>query len=162
MSSDQIPVRASAEAHTIQKFLSANPKAEQKLFAERDRFDVIVYYDQNSQNIPMAGEAMRSIKAALYELERQKPLRRPPMMLTGGFDMWQTTVGERGVFRFPSVHVKGHTGYTDDASILSLSSLSLSSSPHPRYEYACIRKRFGLLKEIANLASPSTIVKYSI
>ncbi|KAF7722685.1 ubiquitin-specific protease doa4 [Apophysomyces ossiformis] len=118
------------EAHIIQKYLSSNPKAEQNLFTERDRFDVIVYYDQNAQSIPMAGEAMRSIKSALYELERQKPLRRAPMMLAGGFDTWQSVVGERGIFRFPNTHGKEKVnGFTN---------ASLAARPH--YEYACIRK----------------------
>ncbi|CAO3696223.1 unnamed protein product [Rhizopus stolonifer] len=78
----------------VEESLLNNPDVEQTLFAQRNRFDLVVYYDQNSNNL--GDIPMNTIKRIL----EINPLRRPPMMLAGGFDAWQYVVGERGIYRF--------------------------------------------------------------
>jgi hypothetical protein len=84
----------------IQDSLFQNPEAEQTLFAERARFDLIVYYDQSSKTVEAAHGPATNIRKAL----ESQQLRRPPMMLVGGFDAWQSTIGDRGVYKFPVQH----------------------------------------------------------
>lgn len=76
-----------------------NREPEQLVFASRQQFDLIVYYDQNSIS-PANSATLRNLHAAIYEMEFQKTLLRAPMMLAGGFDAWRTTIGDKGVHRY--------------------------------------------------------------
>ncbi|GAA5798456.1 hypothetical protein HPULCUR_003859 [Helicostylum pulchrum] len=85
----------------IEESMIINRAAEQTIFAARNQFDLVVYYDQNSQllyNDPHS--ALYNLRAAIYEMEFQKTLQRPPMMLEGGFDAWQSFVGDRGIYKY--------------------------------------------------------------
>ncbi|KAK4521597.1 uncharacterized protein ATC70_004126 [Mucor velutinosus] len=88
----------------IQESLLQNPEAEQTLFAERARFDLIVYYDQNSKTLETAYKPAYNMRRALASGQ----LKHPPKMLAGGFDAWMSMVGERGVYRFPTQKEKKH------------------------------------------------------
>ncbi|KAL7321944.1 ubiquitin-specific protease doa4 [Mucor circinelloides] len=88
----------------IQESLLQNPEAEQTLFAERARFDLVVYYDQNSKALETAYKPAFNMRRALESGQ----LKHPPKMLVGGFDAWMSTVGERGVYRFPMQKEKKH------------------------------------------------------
>ncbi|GAN06886.1 cysteine proteinase [Mucor ambiguus] len=88
----------------IQDSLLQNPEAEQTLFTERARFDLIVYYDQNSKTLETAYKPAYNMRRALVSGQ----LKHPPKMLAGGFDAWMSTVGERGVYRFPAHKEKKH------------------------------------------------------
>lgn len=81
----------------VQEYLLQNPLNEQIFFSERAKFDLIVYYDQNSKRLDMAHASTLRMKKLLESHQ----LKRPPMMLIGGFDTWSYNVGERGVYRFP-------------------------------------------------------------
>lgn len=88
----------------IQESLLQNPEAEQMLFAERARFDLVVYYDQNSKALETAYKPAFNMRRALESGQ----LKHPPKMLVGGFDAWMSTVGERGIYRFPMQKEKKH------------------------------------------------------
>ncbi|KAI8876380.1 cysteine proteinase [Backusella circina FSU 941] len=77
---------------------SLSVDAEQSLFSEKDKFDLIVYYDQNSKTI----ESQRPIHDLKEFLLFSTSLRRPPMMLTGGMDRWTHMIGDKGIYRFSS------------------------------------------------------------
>lgn len=86
-----------------------NRAAEQTIFAGRNRFDLVVYYDQNSQilyNDPH--NALYNFRAAIYEMEFQKTLQRAPMMLYGGFDAWRSFVGDRGIHKYEDTAEETH------------------------------------------------------
>jgi hypothetical protein len=104
----------SVTAYDIQKHLQNNPEQEQIMFTERSRFDLIVYYDQNSKSIE---EPAINFRKALEPGQ----LRRPLMVLVGGFDAWQSTVGERGVFRFPNNLMKEKRHWFKSSSSTSAS-----------------------------------------
>ncbi|KAI9480364.1 MAG: hypothetical protein EXX96DRAFT_562325 [Benjaminiella poitrasii] len=116
----------------IQESLLENPETEQTLFAERERFDLIVYYDQNSQLLETANEPARNIRRAL----ESGRLKRPPMMLSGGFDAWQSIIGERGVYKFPAGKEKKYWFRSSNDSSSGTSTYS-SSEPdqHALYDY---------------------------
>jgi ubiquitin carboxyl-terminal hydrolase 8 len=118
----------SVTSESIQSHLQNNPQAEQSLFAERIRFDLIVYYDQNS-SIETIGTPTSNLRKAL----EYGQIKRPPMMLMGGFDAWQATVGERGVFKFSNnamgpIKEKRHWLKSSNASA-SVSSAEQDTSP---------------------------------
>jgi hypothetical protein len=124
----------SVKASKIKEMLLQNPEAEQTLFAERARFDLIVYYDQNSKNIEIA-TALLNLKKVLVESQNQL-LRRPPMMLIGGFDAWQSSIGERGVYRFPQVvHKEEKKHWFKSSTDSSNTSISSQSSGYNEIEY---------------------------
>ncbi|KAI9011013.1 hypothetical protein CLU79DRAFT_709908 [Phycomyces nitens] len=84
----------------IEESLVLNSESDQHVFGHRNEFDLIVYYDQGSRGIHDESEALKNLRAAIYELEFTKKLARVPMLLSGGFDAWQKTVEEKGIFRF--------------------------------------------------------------
>ncbi|KAI8091320.1 uncharacterized protein B0P05DRAFT_568711 [Gilbertella persicaria] len=80
----------------IESSLVLNPEAEQKIFAGRHHFDLIVYYDQHSQSIQTP--ILSHLRQAIYEMEFNKVLQRAPIMLAGGFDAWKSVIGDKGIF----------------------------------------------------------------
>ncbi|KAG0002586.1 ubiquitin-specific protease doa4, partial [Modicella reniformis] len=69
-----------------------NPPEEQKLFADRASFELVIYYDQNSTEMSTSG-ALFNLFRALHDLEFGKPLFRRPVLLIGGFDAWLDCAG---------------------------------------------------------------------
>ncbi|KAF9320695.1 ubiquitin-specific protease doa4 [Podila horticola] len=69
-----------------------NPQMEQDAFQDRHTFDLVLYYDQNTTDIPKSGP-LANLFRALHELEFEKPLARLPVLLIGGFDAWLDCAG---------------------------------------------------------------------
>lgn len=74
-----------------------NPESEQVMFVGRHQFDIVVYYDQNSQNEHLT---LNHLREAIYENEFGKMLQRAPVMLAGGFEAWKQVIGDRGIFKY--------------------------------------------------------------
>jgi hypothetical protein len=115
--------------------LLQNPKLERTLYAGRARFDVIVYYDQNSKNLDSL-----SMMAVKNVLESQQ-LRRSPMLLVGGFDAWQSIIGEGGVYRFPiALKEKKHWLRNNKSNSSFTSTASNEHENKSLYDYVSIFK----------------------
>ncbi|CAO3647772.1 unnamed protein product [Cunninghamella echinulata] len=97
---EPLVLRKDVTSQKIQDSLVLNPEVEQQLFENRHQFDLIVFYDQNSNSVNQLNEPLHYLKTAIYELEFQKLLPRMPMVLVGGFDAWVNTVGSRGTYSF--------------------------------------------------------------
>ncbi|KAF8937450.1 ubiquitin-specific protease doa4 [Haplosporangium gracile] len=69
-----------------------NPSEERQLFADRASFDLVIYYDQNSQEKEHS-PTLTTLFRALHDLEFEKPLSRRPVLLIGGFDAWLDCAG---------------------------------------------------------------------
>ncbi|KAG0303944.1 ubiquitin-specific protease doa4, partial [Linnemannia gamsii] len=69
-----------------------NPPEERQLFADRASFDLVIYYDQNSQEKEHSSTLVTLFRA-LHDLEFEKPLPRRPVLLIGGFDAWLDCAG---------------------------------------------------------------------
>ncbi|ORZ00519.1 hypothetical protein BCR43DRAFT_540683 [Syncephalastrum racemosum] len=114
---EPLVLRKDVSSKKIQESLVLNPDAEQHIFSERQYFDLVVYYDQDSQHIQTANEPLKHLKNAIFENEFQKSLSKIPMMLSGGFSAWYALVGEAGTYRFIDTKTqsvskdesKGHT-----------------------------------------------------
>ncbi|MBW0493111.1 hypothetical protein O181_032826 [Austropuccinia psidii MF-1] len=97
----------------IEQSLILSPRKEQALFENRHEFDYVVIYDKRSVQLPVH----RSVKdliyssdpseqinrlllllyLAIYKEEYVKPLKQPPMLLSGGIEGWIKVAGEAGV-----------------------------------------------------------------
>ncbi|KAK3839771.1 MAG: hypothetical protein J3R72DRAFT_370139 [Linnemannia gamsii] len=64
-----------------------NPPEEKQLFTDRASFDLVVYYDQDTQEKEKS-QILCTLFRALHDLEFEKPLARRPVFLIGGFDAW--------------------------------------------------------------------------
>lgn len=117
----------SGMAMKMHESMLQNPESEQKLFAEKARFDLIVYYDQNSKSLDTAHGPTTNIRKIL----EMQHLKRPPMMLVGGFDAWYSTVGGSGVFTFP---VQKEKRYWFKSSNSSTSSIGTDHEPQTLYD----------------------------
>lgn len=81
-------------------FVVSCPQEEQ-MFKRRDRFDMIVFYDQSTQSnaflqaFPANDQerTLRRLYDALWEFSWNKRLQRPPYMLAGGLDAWIDLMG---------------------------------------------------------------------
>jgi ubiquitin carboxyl-terminal hydrolase 8 len=76
------------------------PDVEQKLFHERDEFDLIVFYDQSSTSYKLSSPVanftegkLRDFAAAVYDYGYEKKIKRRPMLLIGGLDAWVDLLG---------------------------------------------------------------------
>ncbi|KAF2269626.1 cysteine proteinase [Lojkania enalia] len=88
-------------AEQLQDRLVLSPDGEQTMFDQRDKYDLVVYYDQSTKTNAFLHKHNRSEKETtlkrlydtLYEFNAEKPLKRPPVFLMGGIDAWTDLVG---------------------------------------------------------------------
>ncbi|KAF1801412.1 hypothetical protein V8B55DRAFT_1565843 [Mucor lusitanicus] len=130
---EPLVLKQDVSSQKIEESMVMNPDAEQQIFAGRHHFDLVVYYDQNSQSLQ--NPTLGHLRAAIYELEFQKILQRAPVMLSGGFDAWKQVIGEKGIFR-----------YTNDAS-----TQSQDASPHQQQQQQ--QQRPHWLKDVVGRGS---------
>ncbi|KAI8976140.1 hypothetical protein BDB01DRAFT_853428 [Pilobolus umbonatus] len=99
---EPLVLKPNVMSSAIEQSLIMNPNHEQMLFEGRDRFDIIVYYDQNSTSLQRDGQPLYHLHQAIYEYEFKKILQRAPIMLVGGFEAWRNKIGDHGIYRFPT------------------------------------------------------------
>lgn len=97
-------LRKDMSADQLQDSLVLSPEDEQDLFASRDQFDLVVYYDASTSSDqylknPRTEEdqTLRCLHDALLEFNEGKPLQRPPILLMGGIDAWSDLVGNQAL-----------------------------------------------------------------
>ncbi|KAI8444606.1 ubiquitin-specific protease [Phakopsora pachyrhizi] len=97
----------------IEQSLVISPKKEKSLFERRHEFDYVIIYDKRSVQLPIHRPSKELIYSqdptekpnklllllylAIHREEYIKPLKRPPMLLSGGIDGWVKVVGESGI-----------------------------------------------------------------
>lgn len=88
-------------AEQLKDRLVLSPDEEQSMFNRRDRYDLVVYYDQSTTSIDFRSKpnrngsevALQRLFDTLYEFNSEKPLQRPPILLMGGIDAWTGLLG---------------------------------------------------------------------
>jgi ubiquitin carboxyl-terminal hydrolase 8 len=84
-------------ADDLENSLVLASTTEQELFKARAQFDLVVYYDQGTNDVAHLQSSMahplRTLHTALYDFNYTKPLRRPPLLLTGGLNAWVNIFG---------------------------------------------------------------------
>lgn len=93
-----ILLRQDITADDIAESMVLSPIDEQNRYENRDKYDVVVFHDENSDSIPRTAqnaedEAIISIQRALLYLSYGKPLKSAPKLLKGGLDAWIDLVG---------------------------------------------------------------------
>ena len=98
---EPLTLRQSMSAEELQNALVLSPDVEPVLFDRRDQFDLVVYYDQSTENTQFltnpirttAEDALRTLFDALWEFNAERPLKKPPLLLAGGLRSWETLLG---------------------------------------------------------------------
>ena len=101
---DPLHMSQGMSAEQLLERMVISPDVEQEMFMNRDKFDLVVYYDTQTQSEtflqrPM-GELQTKLKylhEALYDFNQDKPLQRPPILLIGGIDAWADLVGNQAL-----------------------------------------------------------------
>jgi ubiquitin carboxyl-terminal hydrolase 8 len=102
---EPIVLRPEMSADELEETLVLSPENEQNLFSRREKFDLVVYYDQSSTTNRYLGgptsrpqeRTLRALTQAIYEFSYSKPLQRPPVLLVGGLDAWVDLVGRQAL-----------------------------------------------------------------
>lgn len=97
---EPISVQEGISADELGERIVLSPDLEQKLYENRNRFDLVVYYDQSSSSIKPSSPAIVSgnnylegFSKAVYEYGYERQLSRRPMLLIGGLDAWVDLLG---------------------------------------------------------------------
>jgi ubiquitin carboxyl-terminal hydrolase 8 len=98
---EPLQLRSGMSASEVENSLSISPDEEEVLFAARDKFQLVVYYDQQTpdttfQSSPRTEpeEKLRILHEALVDFNIDKPLKNHPMILAGGLDSWVQLLGQ--------------------------------------------------------------------
>jgi ubiquitin carboxyl-terminal hydrolase 8 len=98
---EPLQLRIGMSASDVENSLSISPDDEEAFFAARDKFQIVVYYDQSTQDTNFQSfpktesqEKLRTLYEALWEFNIDKPLKNPPMILIGGLDAWVDLLGQ--------------------------------------------------------------------
>jgi ubiquitin carboxyl-terminal hydrolase 8 len=103
------------------------PTNETTMFKNRDKFDLIVVYDQSSQTMGPSTSPMSTLVRLISEQAFTKLLKRMPMMLVGGLEAWRRDVGEAEISGSQSVQLSRAMPPNGSAGIPSPISFSSSS-----------------------------------
>ena len=77
------------DGNKLEDSLSVAPSHEASLFRNRDRFDLVVMYDDASESLGSAGSPLSTVMKVIFETAINKPLKRPPVILVGGLKAWR-------------------------------------------------------------------------
>ncbi|MCJ1449987.1 hypothetical protein MMC28_000315 [Mycoblastus sanguinarius] len=114
---EPLGLKSGISAEELEDRLVISPEVEQSLFERRNEFDLVVYYDQTTQSdrflkgapTRTEADALRALHDTIYEFNDYKPLRKPPVMLTGGLDAWIDLVGPQAVSTSQTAALVGST-----------------------------------------------------
>lgn len=93
-----ILLRDDITADDIYESMVISPNQEQYLFGKRNEFNLVVFYDQDSEDIPRPprdqdGLTVVSLHRALVHLNYGRDLKQGPRLLKGGLDAWVELMG---------------------------------------------------------------------
>lgn len=101
---DPIQVSQGMSADQLQERMVISPDVEQDMFMNRDQFDLVVYYDGQTQSdnyltrpFNESETKLKYLHEALFDFNHEKPLRHPPILLIGGIDAWVNLIGPQGL-----------------------------------------------------------------
>ncbi|KAI5307530.1 ubiquitin-specific protease doa4, partial [Ascosphaera atra] len=104
---EPIELQSNTSADELEERLIYSPPVEADLFARRNQFDLVVYYDQKTADASfLVGSPadcsrphLRALHDSLYVFSRDKPLKdgRPPALLAGGLDAWIDYMGPQAL-----------------------------------------------------------------
>ncbi|KAF9586117.1 ubiquitin-specific protease doa4 [Lunasporangiospora selenospora] len=130
MNIEPVALRDGMTAKTLyEQGLFSNPPSERAAFNDRANFDLVIYYDQTSTERPTQGP-LYNLFRALSDLEFERPLKRKPVLLSGGFDAWLDCSG-MGWVEGVDVDVARRTHQSTPTSLDSDSTSDYSAQVNP-------------------------------
>lgn len=93
--------------------LAISPRHERKLFQDRDKYPLIVYYDANTRSTDFMNGNFRNNQEKrlfiffdhIYRNAKTKTLKQPPCLLVGGLEDWTVMYGKDNIFKTPTAFV---------------------------------------------------------
>jgi ubiquitin carboxyl-terminal hydrolase 8 len=90
--------REDISADQISQSMVLAPAEEQEHFESRDTYDLVVFYDESSLEVPSPtdkgnGRVLSSLHRALVKYNYGKELKHPPKILKGGLEAWVDLMG---------------------------------------------------------------------
>jgi ubiquitin carboxyl-terminal hydrolase 8 len=114
---EPVALKENVSAEELEERLVVSPEHELSLFERRNEFDLVVYYDQDTDSVsyiagsPVGTSAphLRAIYDTLYEFNAYKPLKdgRPPALLLGGLNEWMDLVGPQSLATSSTAAIMG-------------------------------------------------------
>jgi ubiquitin carboxyl-terminal hydrolase 8 len=96
---EPIALRDGMSADELGESIVLSPDTEQKLYEQRQEFDLIVFYDQSSTTFRPSGYAyggnnyLQDFAKAIYDYGYSKQSKARPILLLGGLDAWVDLTG---------------------------------------------------------------------
>ncbi|KAJ7656258.1 ubiquitin carboxyl-terminal hydrolase 4 [Mycena polygramma] len=153
-----ILTRSGLNAERLEDSMANAPTNETTMFKNRDKFELIVVYDQSSQTWGSSTSPMSILVRLINEQAFTKLLKRMPMMLVGGFDAWRREIGEESsTSQATAIYPKptppnGHSGLPPPISFTT--SASSSSTPNGLTSSASMSNGFSSSSSMANGGAP--------
>ena len=123
-------IQTSATIEMLDDAMVIAPRQEQSLFANRDKFDLVAVYDQDSTTFTTP---INILLRTISERAFKKMLRRMPMMLVGGLNEWKRKFGESAVVKgesgFPRSPKSPRSPTSDSPLPVPSTAMQLSTSP---------------------------------
>ena len=101
---DPIHVIYGMSADQLLERMVISPEIEQEMFMNRNKYDLVIYYDNDTQSETYLtrpiGELQTKLKylhEALLDFNYEKPLQYPPILLIGGIEAWTDLVGKQAL-----------------------------------------------------------------
>ncbi|KZT25326.1 hypothetical protein NEOLEDRAFT_1156281 [Neolentinus lepideus HHB14362 ss-1] len=86
--------RENVTAESIEDALSIAPHNESMLFVNRDKFELVVFYDDTSETYGLLDSPFNKLLRAIYERAFRKHLKKMPVLLIGGLRAWKSAYPE--------------------------------------------------------------------
>ncbi|KAI9650642.1 ubiquitin-specific protease doa4 [Ciborinia camelliae] len=96
---EPISLQKEMSAEDLGERIVVSPEPEQKLYDQRHKFDLIVFYDQSSTSKNVEHTPVETLNhlhyfsMIIYDHAYDHRLKRRPMLLSGGLDAWIDLVG---------------------------------------------------------------------
>ncbi|KAF7308949.1 Ubiquitin carboxyl-terminal hydrolase 4 [Mycena kentingensis (nom. inval.)] len=116
--------RPGLDAAGLEDSMFNAPPAETAVFKNRDKFDLIVLYDQSSTSFGTGNTPMSTLFRLIYEQAFTKVLKHMPMLLVGGLDAWRREIGDAEMMSSPPLKSSTPTSTPILNGINSASSMS--------------------------------------
>ena len=121
----------------LESSLSVAPTNERSMFLNRDKFDLVAFYDQSSETLGASNSPLASLYRAIYETAYQKTLKNMPLLIAGGLDAWKKEFENEVIHGTPALP-------SLDISLLTPqqnTSPTISGSPNPNNPFLSVDGR---------------------
>nr|POE75511.1 ubiquitin carboxyl-terminal hydrolase 4 [Quercus suber] len=101
---EPISITQGMSADELLESMVVSPDVEQEMFFNRDKYDLVIYYDNNTSSATYlerpsndAETKLKFLHESLFDFNQEKPLHRPPILLIGGIEAWVDLIGHQAL-----------------------------------------------------------------